>query len=197
MQTENLIPNNLKRIGVMLSGGIDSALLLYLMAKENKEKGNLVEITAFTIHRHDGAEHFSNQIINTVEKMLDVTIPKIAVGQPTAHSNKQVQTGIFEATLKHRAERVYLASTAVPEHLNIPDFAPNRDPNNYKSVFQPWVLILKDQVIKYIVENNLDELAKASHSCTSQSYGRCNKCFNCLERTWAFEVNNANDCGID
>jgi len=194
MQTENLIPKDATQVGVMISGGLDSTLLLYLLTKENKTRTNPVDLITLSVERKNAMVHV-NRAIETVERLNNVTIKNMVVGDPTVDSDYQVISGALDALSNKKIPLVFLATTAVPDNLHLEaGFAPPvRDPKPRTRVIQPWVLETKDQVVKYIVEHNLFDLVKVTHSCTVEDMSHCGKCFNCVERKWAFDANNASD----
>lgn len=66
-----------KQYGIMLSGGLDSAVLLYLILLENKD----IKIQPFTIPKHDGAILYINNIIEYMNTQYQIQLPKtIEVG---------------------------------------------------------------------------------------------------------------------
>ena len=54
------LPQNKSRIGVFVSGGLDSAILYYLLLLENKLTGNIHEITPLSVMRKEGSKYFSS-----------------------------------------------------------------------------------------------------------------------------------------
>jgi tRNA(Ile)-lysidine synthase TilS/MesJ len=54
-QVDIKLPEGKQRIGVMLSGGADSAVLLYLLCLERKMDRSTQELIPFTVARPDGA----------------------------------------------------------------------------------------------------------------------------------------------
>jgi len=193
MQTTNFIPANATHIGIMVSGGLDSALMLYLVSKENKEKDFPVQLDVLTVYRSDQAKDHSSRITKIIEELNDITLNKYEVGDPTAPSDVQVVRGVFDALMMKKIPLVIMATTINPEHLKKHENAPVRNPDQFPGILQPWGEITKDNIVKYIKENNLDVLIKNSHSCTVHSFKHCGKCFNCIERKWALDVNNINE----
>jgi 7-cyano-7-deazaguanine synthase in queuosine biosynthesis len=193
MKTNGFININYKKVGIMVSGGLDSALLLYLISKENKEQNNIYAIDALTVYRPDDAKNHSSRIIKLVEKLLGVTITHLEVGNPNVDPDNQVISGINDALFVRKYDNIFLATTAIPQHLINCFDVPTRDTNSYPKLTQPWGSITKDQIVQYIIDHQLYELIEVSHSCTGLQHGHCGYCFNCKERQWAFEQNNFKD----
>jgi len=80
------IPEWPTKIAVTVSGGMDSAILLYLVAKLNKERSQPKELIPFTVPRTDGAYRYSPDIVKYVNRVLGLNLPApIPVGDPTVH----------------------------------------------------------------------------------------------------------------
>jgi 7-cyano-7-deazaguanine synthase in queuosine biosynthesis len=191
MKTENFVPENINRIGVLSSGGLDSSLLLYLIANEIKTSGRDVEVVALTIKRKNAMDH-ATRVVDYIEQTTGTKIKRMNVGDPQSSSAYQVITGMWDALFVNKFPLVFLATTAIPDVSLEDGFdAPMRNTTPFPGLHQPWCHETKDNVVKYIVENSLMDLAKLTHSCTVEDLTHCGKCFNCVERQWAFDTNNA------
>lgn len=182
------------RYGIMLSGGLDSAVLLALMILENLN----IDIQPFTIPKADGAMLYADPVIEHVNRRFGTTIPDtIKVGDPSVHHRQQSKTAVKEIFEKHHIDRLFIAINKNPEELNSLPGAPQRDTksDNSRIVF-PFVNMIKTEILSLAVENNLTELFDITHSCTEQQIGRCGKCWQCTERFWSFTKLNLNDTGI-
>jgi len=176
--------NQNDRYGIMLSGGLDSAVLLSLIVSENKN----IKIQPFTIPKTDGATLYADPVINYINSKFETSIPKtIIVGNPIVHHRRQSKTAVKEIFEKYSIDRLFIAINKNPEELNELPGAPKRDTksDNPKIVF-PFVDLLKTDILTMAVDHNLIELFDITHSCTEQQIGRCEKCWQCTERSWAF-----------
>lgn len=172
------------RYGIMLSGGLDSAILLGLLLLENKN----INIQPFTIPKTDGAMLYADPVIAYINSKFDTSIPNtIKVGDPNVHHRQQSKTAVKEIFENYNIDRLFIAINRNPEELAEMPGAPKRDTrsDNFKVVF-PFVDLLKTDIIRLAIENNLVELFNITHSCTEQQRGRCGKCWQCTERSWAF-----------
>ena len=52
------LPDKKSKIGVLVSGGMDSAILYYLLLLENRWRGNLHTITPIAVMRKEGSKYF-------------------------------------------------------------------------------------------------------------------------------------------
>ena len=69
-----------KRYGIMLSGGLDSAVLFYLLIRSNPT----INLQPFTIAKTDGAALYADPVIDHMNSKFGLSIPPtILVGDPT------------------------------------------------------------------------------------------------------------------
>lgn len=185
--------------GIMLSGGLDSAILLSLIILEFK-KLNSSSIIPFSMIKHDHSYMYVNNIIDTLNKKFDVNLPStILVGDPD---------------INHREQSAYATRQVFTEHPHI-DFlfngvnqnppAPWGEPHYlfpdrvkkspHEKIIMPFVELTKKHIIDFMYQYNLEFLCDITHSCTEHKIGRCNLCFQCNERKWAFEQLEKSDTG--
>jgi hypothetical protein len=196
------IPEN-RSIGIMLSSGADSAILLYLMCLELLQTGRTIEELKyiFTIPRADGAEMYSADIVNWINEKLDINLPQpIIFGAENVqdlHHSVQVNDSVkavfqkYDPTFKDL--HVFLADQkTVPQpwpfdstHATSP-FRVTENP--YPEIISlPFNHLYKTHTIDLHFMFNTEPLLELSHSCTTNTVGRCNTCYNCNERQWAFD----------
>jgi hypothetical protein len=181
--------------GILLSGGIDSAVLLYLLIKNNKH----LKIQPFTIPKKDGAYLYADPIIDFYNKKFNLDIPKtIKVGDPEAHHSQQNISAVKDIFKNHQIDKIFIAINVIPETLKNYPGAPNRtkESNDFRIVF-PFINLTKDIILSILFKNNLEDLIPLTHSCTEQKTGRCNVCWQCKEREWAFNQINELDTGVN
>lgn len=179
--------------GILLSGGIDSAILLYLLIKVNPN----IQIQPFTIAKTDGAYLYADPIIDHFNKKFNLMIPQtIVVGDPTVYHRLQSTTAVREIFEKYPVDYLYIGLNQNPPELaNLPG-APVRDTKSTNpQIILPFVDLYKHNILEFMYDNNQEDLIDITHSCTEQSVGRCNQCWQCTERAWAFEKLNKIDTG--
>lgn len=183
-----------KKYGLLLSGGLDSAVLLYLLIRDFPN----IDLQPFTIPKHDGSALYADPIIDHFNEKFNLHIPSsIFVGNPDAHHTMQSTTAIIEIFKKHHCDFLFMGVNTNPAELNDLDGAPKRkleSPN--PRLIYPFAYMTKDAILKIMFDNNQEDLAEITHSCTEQKVGRCNKCWQCTERAWAFTKLNKIDKGI-
>lgn len=183
-----------KKYGILLSGGLDSAILLYLLVKSNAE----IKIQPFTIPKKDGALLYAVMIVNHFNNKFGLKIPQpIPVGNPNAHHTKQSMSAILEVFNKHKIDYLYMGVNTNPPELENLEGAPKRFLSSPSPrLVYPFSHMLKDEVLKIMFDEGQEDLCGVTHSCTEQHVGRCKSCWQCAERAWAFNRLNKVDTGL-
>lgn len=192
----NLPDGEQKNILFAVSGGADSAILLYIIAKMNKEQGTNHKIIPFTVPRPDGGANYSPIIVSWVANKLQTEIPEpMVVGDGNLPHNVVVKVVIKDLMDSGEYDFLYVAENKIPPD-DIGGLAPVRASQpNYKRVALPFWGVTKDCTLDLYYKENIPELLELSHSCTEITEGRCNKCFQCNERSWAFSKLGITDPG--
>jgi hypothetical protein len=182
------------RYGILLSGGIDSAILLYLLIKSNPG----IDLQPFTIAKRDGAALYADPVIEHFNSKFSLSIPKtILVGDPQAHHRMQSTTAVIDIFNNYPVDYLFIGINKNPPGLDRSPFAPrrNKKSDDPKIIF-PFVDMTKDQMLQIMFDNNQEDLINITHTCTEQSHGRCNRCWQCQERAWAFKQLGKEDTGV-
>jgi len=180
-----------KQYGIMLSAGLDSAVLLYLILLENKD----IKIQPFTIPKHDGALLYIKAIITHINDKCQVELPEtIIVGNQNLPHAEQGPSAVREIKQKYAIDHLFFGSNQNPpvalEGINPVSIKPIDD-----SILCPFFDLYKTDIVNLAVEHGLQDLFNITHTCTEQQIGRCNTCWQCLERAWAFTELNIQDTG--
>lgn len=172
--------------GIMLSGGLDSAVLLGLMAKENPG----LTIQPFTIPKHDGAADYIADIVKWVNINFEANVlDTIHVGDPDAHHRLQSTTAVKDIFEKYpEIDFIFNALNQNPPELDSDPSAPKRDKRSTNPrIILPFVDLTKEKVLRVMYYHDLEALVELTHTCTEQRVGRCGVCWQCRERAWAFK----------
>jgi hypothetical protein len=182
-----------KKYGLLLSGGIDSAILLYLLIKSNAN----INLQPFTIPKTDGAYLYADPIINHFNQKFKLSISKtIQVGDPTVHHRLQSTTAIQDIFEKNPVDYLFVGINQNPLELNALPGAPQRDKKSTDPrIIFPFVDLYKHNILEFMYADNQEDLIDITHSCTEQQVGRCNRCWQCTERMWAFKQLDKTDTG--
>ena len=189
---QNILTNN-KNIGIFLSGGFDSSVLIYLLFVYRQQLHTNNNIEIFTVPRYDDSVIHSDRIVNYIEHIFNVPgLVTHHVGYPFLHHNIQVLSGILDVVDRPELDIILWASTKNPDCL--PD-GPNRHASPHIKVCTPFLKYTKDQIVKIAIDLNLIDIMKLSHTCTESRLLRCGNCWQDKERAWAFLQNNFIDPG--
>jgi hypothetical protein len=101
-----------------------------------------------------------------------------------------------EIFIKHPVDFLFMGVNTNPPELDDLEGAPRRvltPPNS--QIGYPFAHMLKDEILNIMFAEGQEDLADITHSCTEQQVGRCNRCWQCTERAWAFNKLNKIDTG--
>jgi len=87
------IPEHLNHIGVMLSGGMDSTLLLFLILEKLSSLEKNISLTVFNVPKNDSKTH-SRKIVNFIENKYNRSINLIHLGDITLTHNKVINVPV-------------------------------------------------------------------------------------------------------
>lgn len=186
------------RTGILISGGLDSAVMLALILITRKIENPTLPIVALNVRRGYGTELFSEAIVKKMEEHFLIHLPLIHLDVPNgiddhhsvyAASAKLLDTGIVR--------KVFTADTHNPPFFH--QFAPNRnkieDQNKFPRWGLPFIHIDKSHTVALMKLWGLDFIEEMSHTCFATDSLRCNACFQCEERAWAYRVLGLTDTG--
>lgn len=185
------------KYGLLLSGGLDSAILFYLMLKDGLSNGFFPDIKIFTIPKHDGSELYIQDIIFFMSQQFDIAVSSTTlVGDPNAPHWEQSKTAVIEILNTHLDVDFIVLGTNQNPPVTLPGTAPNRvTQSEHPKVLLPFIDLYKTDILSVVYDENITGLINITHSCTEQKIGRCNKCWQCNERAWAFAQLNKQDTG--
>lgn len=192
-----------RRIGMFVSGGFDSALLLYLVNEINnltfKKEKNRSVLTAYTVPKYDGSYDHSPNIVRWVNPNIEIK----TVGDRDLPHNKQVGSGVKEVMASGEQDQIYIAHTIVHDWMDFPGgLKVVRQENKHPEfIFMPYMDKQLDKSDTVRLASNLlsvdqfKEICEITHSCTQTTGKRCGICWHCQERAWGFEKANLTDYG--
>lgn len=187
-----LEPNS--QYGIMLSGGLDSAVLLGLILRGSPG----LTIQPFTIPKHDGAATYIADIVKWANITFDANVrDTILVGDPDAHHRLQSTTAVKDIFEKHSyIDFIFNALNTNPQPLADDPSAPRRDRRSTNPrIILPFADLTKEKILRLMYFHGLEALVDLTHTCTEQKVGRCNVCWQCRERAWAFGMIGMTDTG--
>lgn len=186
-----------KDIGLLLSSGADSAILLYILCleviKQEKKPEEIIK-RIFTIPKVDGAELHSSKIVSWINAKLGLNLQLPTVDGPDNLRELPHDRVLAESMLmlgsKYAINFAFVGDQqSVPEPYHVEGLYPNRYLQNpYPNYLgMPFLHLDKSHTIDLHYRLDTTDLLVLSHSCTQRTDGRCGKCYHCNERSWAFQ----------
>ena len=184
------LPPNYKRIGVMVSGGIDSTILYYLILSLTRNTDYYVR--PFCVQRKEGSIFHAKPAVEEVGRLFNRNndFPTF-VGDNTLPELEQVESGISDAYNYAKIEVMYVGVISNrDEHLIGYDKTIVTETENLKFPFQH---LEKSHVVDLYYRLGLEYLLAYTHSCDHNQHEHCWNCNGCNERIWAFSQLNKKD----
>ena len=179
------------RIGVMVSGGVDSTVLYYLLQYLKKSQNTNHFIRPFMVPRREGSKYFAKPMVNHVHRLLDLpeSYPTI-MGDNTLPEPKQVESGIIQAMTIAKIETMYIGAIDTrPEHLINYERPVTIETTEIKF---PFLHLEKSHVIDLYYRLGIESILQYTHSCDQNETSECGTCNGCTERIWGFNQLNIN-----
>lgn len=194
------VPKGVDEVAVFVSGGMDSAILLYALIKLNPD----VTVKSFCVPRSaDDAETHSYRIHDKVAELLFQKIPYPELIGNHDEVNSLLPTQ--ELVKSGRFDIIYDGvNHQIPLGFDFPEFKDFDDSHSRGSrpwrvaglrVKTPFLPLYKYHIIDLFYKLGVHELIEHTHSCTANTVGRCGKCMWCKEREWGFAQLGIEDLG--
>lgn len=194
------------KLGVFVSGGLDSTLLAYLLYRSKTRQNAQTELTFFTVPRYDNSLIHAHRILLKISKIFSQPYPThLIVGDPDAYHSMQVTSGVQTARSRHAHlfDLLVIAANKTPEGL---PGGPQRPEKKTEGIELPFRGYTKDVLINLFLALAQDQgqgqdtsrildLMSSTHTCTEQTSGSCQVCWQCRERVWAFAKLQTEDPG--
>lgn len=164
--------------GIMLSGGLDSAVMLALACDLGFRDWDVA-----VIPKRDGAWHHADRVLCWINHRWGLALSARAVGDPDLPHDRQLASGLDRVLGPGDDRTWYSAENRVPDDL---PGGPLRRLAGSPRVRQPWWGITKEGIVAAAMAADLGGLVRITHSCTERDRGRCGLCWQCGERAWAF-----------
>jgi hypothetical protein len=185
-----------RRIGVLVSGGLDSALLYYLIKKLTLSDDRY-SVMPYTITRNDGSSRHAQPVIDYVHEILGIEqqySTRLEIDQPD--SELQVAAGMRELHKTNR-NRIYIGIIQTLEEHALHGVPKPYVPINSEMFNYPLKDLTKDHIVQLIIRLGLEKLFTLTHSCVYDIDIPCGVCNRCNERAWAFRQLGLNDPGTN
>lgn len=204
------IPLHIKKIGIKLSGGADSAILCYMLAKYIKECRpdiTLYPITAVSSTKPYNAI-FAQRIIEKIQSLLDFEFGEHQIRPVESGTSQEYMSGqekFINELYQNQIIHIHFSGiTAIADPADAPELhdpilggpvddrskGTHKKPQHGIRWQKPLINVDKKAVFElYRDLGVLDELFPLTRSCeahTTDFSQHCEQCWFCKERFWAF-----------
>lgn len=173
------------KVGVLVSGGVDSTLLYYLLLHIKHQTNSSVDITPIVIHRKEGSKHFARPIVERINQIFNIYKKPKQLGNTMLPEPEQVESAVKHAFYLLKLETVYVGVISNREEHLI-GFNPIPIIEHH-SVQTPFKNLEKSHVVDMFYQLGIDHLLPFTHSCDQHETAACGLCNGCRERQWGFE----------
>ena len=165
-----------KNIALLFSGGVESTLLLYLLDQEIQNTDYLL-----SVHVIDRPNKPINKSKNIFSKISNGSLNILQI--PSVNYWQQVR--VATSILKHNHDIILWGINKYPSDQSI---RPNHIFNFQETdkLKLPFKDLEKSQTVEAFYKLGIEHLLPITHSCGSALNTPCGECFNCRERTWAY-----------
>ena len=194
-------------VGLLVSGGLDSAILLYALHKVNP----YAEIKTYCVPRTvDDAKTHSFAVHEKVSELLgkSLSMPTL-IGNPDDENSvsatrmmldEKWHDFIFDG-VNHQPPLGFGFYDDNPKMTTTENRGSDKGYRAWRiereGLVTPFLHTYKYHLIDLYYRFDVEELIIPTHSCTTLTEGRCNDCNWCVERAWAFDQLGKTDLGIN
>jgi len=194
-------------VTVFISGGVDSAALLYLISKEISDNKLLTRVVPVHLLKQTKSQAIINRYLEsaqTVHKFITERFPQVDITPLLKERcGKHVTVDdalLFYQKIKHEYNTnvIYRGITQSPLHTDRPKLQAEKDYDNSIKhtgllIHTPFANYTKRDIAKIYGDHNLWSLYNVTSSCVMDN-APCKQCWWCKERHWAFS---SYDFGIE
>ena len=189
------IPEDCTQINVLVSGGADSALLLYLLVLENRTRN--LPIVCYGMGKRKNLFHIEN-VVQWISDNLHVQC-RVQITEKFFFIRKFVESILL---ISESNSYVFSACNKVVENQFTPtryiagDTPPVRGPAFNEMHVRPFIDMDKIEVSELYKHHHLQDLFLKTHSCGTDIHDHCGECYFCLERAWGVDNSGLFSIGI-
>jgi 7-cyano-7-deazaguanine synthase in queuosine biosynthesis len=170
-------------VALLFSGGIDSALLCYLVSIAIRDYYPKKQLTLYIIDRYNNPIDRAKTVYEEIIKktLLPVELKLLTIPSVVQHHEIMIASKIIRKTHP-------VVICGFNKYPSDPSIRPNhiitvKDSIDIKF---PLAHLEKDKIVQEFYNLGIEDLLPLTHSCGSNYLKPCGKCFNCRERDWAF-----------
>lgn len=193
---------HIDKVGVYVSGGLDSTTLLCLILTELRNTGMDIPVTCFTLAKSDGPTYHASNIVNQVRKHFDITLEHVTdiPNDPIPNSLGNIGIGPIRYVKNYAPNMiVYMGNNRMAPD-NVRPFSQRLQVEyghriNNPMYSSPFLFLHKPQILDIIYQLGCEDLIQYTQSCMVVPNGQCRQCYSCVERQWGFEALGKTDPG--
>jgi len=181
-----------KVTNILFSGGMDSTILLYLLAKEIHQNNYDIKIICHTFGTSAYKKNLKS-IINYVQDKFNIKITLFIYRQNYWIRDivKQI-LDIYGGVVYSGCNKVVIGEFIPTKYIQY-DTPPVRGDAYNDFHKRPFIDMDKVQLMNIYLEEKLLDLLNLTHSCGTPSETHCGECYFCMERIWAANSLNIKD----
>jgi hypothetical protein len=197
MFVDNVMFPKIEKIGLFLSGGLDSAALLCLILTElkNINKLNEIPVVCFTVKKENIPTYHATNILSYAQYKFNTSITHVNDIPNDLISDKLgvLSKDAIKFVSNYASNMVvYLGQNKMApdnirpfsQRLNV-DYGNNKTSGKFSS---PFLFLHKPQIVDLIYQLGCEEIIQFTQTCSAQSVGSCGECYSCEERKWGFNA---------
>lgn len=204
------LPSNITKVGIKISGGADSAIVAYMLAKyvaEERPDITIIPISLNSIGKHY-QQMFASKVLNKITEITGVRFGQHffkTISAKTSEIYVNNQNEFVWQLYKHNIMQTHFVGiTANPDPKDAPELyidlkrLPSDDrsktkekrPHLLEGSFRPLINIDKRGVAEHYTRLGvMDKIFPLTRSCeayTEDFSKHCEQCWFCQERKWGF-----------
>jgi hypothetical protein len=185
------IPQDAKKVSVLVSGGMDSTILLYLLAKNISDNNLDIQLNAVSFKAGTVVPERVKKIVWYVEKLFSIKIP-----HTSSAKFGWIREVVSDVLKVYEVDYVYTGCNLVVNDKFTPtryirnETPPVRGEPLNEHHLRPFISYDKIKIVELYLQNNLLDLLKMTHSCGFSPNEECGECYFCTEKIWATKTLN-------
>lgn len=186
----NRLPADMERVALYLSGGADSALVLYFLSQLDVEiyPINGYDVTTPDIDSPSAAKNIIDYIRNknNSDNIKDLLVYPYNPNQASKYASMKPVRRYLEQQ-KSVSYWMFGTSLGMPgEPRPTSEGNLSQLPAQWDDVLIPWATVDKSFIAAQYSKFKLKELSDITNSCIISGHTPCKECWWCRERYWAF-----------
>lgn len=183
-------------IGIFLSGGLDSTVLLCLIIEELRLTKRLdkTRIIAFTVKKPTDEPKYASRMLDLICNHYQTIVEHDNFLENTEEHYKKGRMDpeqINNALQKYKNIILYWGINNMPSKeiktFNCELKVKYEKVKYIDCINSPFLNMLKPQIIDLFYKLKVEHLIPYTHSCSRIPIGNCNSCYSCEERQWGFD----------